>query len=316
MRHPPIRVLVTGTLAIDHIGHYPGAFAELPRHRGINLSVHLDRVDRRFGGCAMNIAYTLKALGDDPAPFVFVGEDFDAEYAAHLEALGMDVSGVNRTPAPYCAHAFVFTDRQDNQFTAFFGGPAWTPDAARRLGRFVADGRFAFAVLAPDVPANMIAAAQVMRASNIPFLTDPGQNITDFPADDAGRLVQESRAVIVNEFEHETLRRMVGDGALAALDLLVVTQGEHGACWRSRTEGRGHEPALVAEVVDPTGCGDAFRGGFVHARLRGASVRVAVRAGNVAAADALRSIGTQTHRYDDFAKSYQAAWGEDLEPAT
>ena len=316
MRHAPIRVLVTGALAIDHIGHYPGAFSALPRHRGINLSVRLDRVDRRFGGCAMNIAYTLKVLGDDPAPFVFVGEDFDARYAAHLEALGMDVSGVNRTSAPYCAQAFVFTDQQDNQFTAFFGGPSPKGDSMARLGPFVAKDCFAFAVLAPDMPANMIAAAQVMRAGGIPFLADPGQNITDFRAADAAKLVRSSRTVIVNEFEHETLRRLVGDDALAALDLLVVTRGERGACWRSRTEGHGHEPAVAARMVDPTGCGDAFRGGFVHARLRGAGVRVAVRAGGVAAAEALRSIGTQTHRCDNFAESYRAAWGEDMETAT
>lgn len=304
------RVLITGTLAIDHIGYYPGAFSALPRHPGINLSVQLARVERRFGGCAMNIAYTLKRLGDEPVPFVFVGADYDDAYAAHLRALGMDTSGIIRADAPYSAQAFVFTDRDGNQFTAFFGGPGAGADLAERLARFVGTGAFAHALLAPDVPAKMIAAAEVLREHGVPFLTDPGQNITDFTTADAAALVRLSTAVIVNEFEHETLRGMVGD-ALDRLDLLVVTRGARGVWWRTR-DGEGEAPAVAAAVVDPTGCGDAFRGGFLHARLRGAPLRVAARAGAVTAAAALEVVGTQRHGCDDFAERYRAAWGEDF----
>ena len=305
------RVLVTGTLAIDHIGRYPGAFSALPRHRGINLSVQLGRIERRFGGCAMNIAYTLRRLGHDPAPFVFVGQDYDADYAAHLAAMGMDTGGINHTEAPYSAHAFVFTDREDNQFTAFYGGPSRAADWADRLARFVERGRFAQALLAPDLPANMITAAEVLTAHGVPFLTDPGQNITDFAAADARRLVGLSTTVFVNEFEHETLRDMAGD-ALRELDTLVVTRGERGVFWRSRAEGGGEERAVPATVADPTGGGDAFRGGFLHARLQGASLRVAVRAGAVTAAMALEVVGTQLHHCDDFAARYREAWGQDF----
>ena len=304
------RVLVTGTLAIDHIGRYPGAFSALPRHRGINLSVQLERIERRFGGCAMNVAYTLRRLGHDPAPFVFAGRDCD-DYAAHLDALGMDTSGIHRTQAPYSAHAFVFTDREGNQFTAFYGGPPRAADWADGLARFVERGRFVHALLAPDLPANMIAAAKVLTARGVPFLTDPGQNITDFEAADARRLVGLSTTVFVNEFEHETLRGMAGD-ALRELDTLVVTRGERGVFWRSRAEGEGEERAAPATVADPTGCGDAFRGGFLHARLLGASLQVAARAGAVTAAMALEVVGTQLHRCDDFRERYRQAWGQDF----
>ena len=313
MPRKPARVLVVGTLAIDHIGRYPGAFSTLPRHPGINLSVQLAGIERRFGGCAMNIAYTLRRLGHDPAPFVFVGQDYDADYAAHLAALEMDVSGVQRAPAPYSSHAFVFTDGHGNQFTAFFGGPAQTAKCADRLARFVAGGGFVHAVLAPDAPANMIAAAEVVGAHGIPFLTDPGQNITDFAAQDAVRLVRLSDTVIVNEFEHETLRGLAGD-ALRRLRALVVTRGERGVFWRSRDEGDGEERAVATTAVDPTGAGDAFRGGFLHARLQGAPMRAAVRAGAVTAAMALEVVGTQVHRCDDFAARYRAAWREDFTP--
>lgn len=303
-------MLLTGTLAIDHLGDYPGTFAALPRHPGINLAVQIDKLARRFGGCAMNIAYSLRLLGDDPAPFVFVGADFGADYAAHLEALRMDRSGITTTAAPHCAHAFLFTDRQGSQFTAFFPGPAVPTDYADRLARFAAAGAFEFAVLAPDLPANMLAAAAALRAAGIPFLTDPGQNITDFDAAAARRLVRASDSVVVNEFEHDTLRRLAGEDALAGLGLLIVTRGHGGVCWRSRAAGAGREAAVAATPRDPTGCGDAFRGGLVHARLRGAGLRAAIRAGLVAAGAALEVVGTQTHRLDDFPARYQAVWGE------
>ena len=259
----------------------------------------------------MNIAYTLKGLGCEPTPFVFVGRDFAAsDYAERLRTLGMDASGITLADAPYSSHGFIFTDSQQNQFTGFFGGPTVIGDFAERLQRFCAGRDFAYAILAPDIPANMIAAAKAMREHAIPFLADPGQNITDFRAEDAAELASLAQALIVNEFEHETLRRLAGDERLAHLDPLIVTLGKRGARWRSKREGDGEAPAVAAEVVDPTGCGDAFRAGLTFARLRGAGLRDAVRSGTVAASIALASAGTQAHRCDDFAKRYRAAWNE------
>lgn len=290
----------------------------MPQHRGINLSVQLDRIERRFGGCAMNIAYTLKLLGEKPTPFASAGRDYalaategedgTASYAAHLRAIDMDTSGIHVTDAPYSAHGFVFTDREQNQFTGFFGGES---DAGfeERLRGFVAERDFHYAILAPDVPAKMIGAAHVMRERGIPFLADPGQNITDFEDDDAVALVQASTALIVNEFEHETICRRAGEH-LAHIDPVIVTLGERGARWISKRHGNGGERAVEATVVDPTGCGDAFRAGFAHALLRGASLRDAIRGGAVTASVVLQSTGTQLHRCDDFAARYRAAWKE------
>ena len=311
----PRRILLTGTLAIDYVGEYPGTFSRLPKHEGINLSVQLARIERRFGGCAMNIAYTLKALGEEPTPFVFVGLDFDRDYARHLDAHRIDVSGVNLVEAPYSSHGFIFTDRDQNQFTGFFGGPAAHHDLAGPLGQFVADRHgsnrgFEHALLAPDLPSNMIAAAETMRTAGIPFLTDPGQNLTDFDADGARELVALSRAIVVNEYEHDTLLELVGE-ALDDVDLLLVTEGERGTRWVSRTGVSGRERAVTANVVDSTGCGDAFRAGYLHASLRGADIRTAVRAGGVTAALVLETRGTQNHGCRDFAARYRLAWGDD-----
>lgn len=271
--------------------------------------MQLKRIERRFGGCAMNIAYTLKLLGDDPVPFVFVGADFGGDYAHHLDAAGIDTAGVNVVEAPYSSHGFIFTDREQNQFTGFFGGPASERDLAAPLTGFADSRPFDYAVLAPDVPTNMIAAARTMRERGIPFLTDPGQNVTDFDAERARELVALSDAIVVNEYEHDTLAGFVGE-ALMDLDLVLVTEGERGARWHTRTGDAGHEPAVAAHVVDSTGCGDAFRGGFLHAALRGADVRAAVRAGGVTAALVLETRGTQNHRCEGFAERYRDAWGE------
>ena len=300
------RIVLTGTLAIDYVARYDGVFADLPRHRGINLAVQLESIERRFGGCAMNIAYTLRQLGNDPVPLVYVGHDYDNEYAAHLEACGVDTSGIHVVDAPHSAHAFIFTDTVQNQFTGFFGGPGPTAEFGDELRRHASG--FEFGVLAPDLPANMITAATALHDVGVPFLTDPGQNLTDFRADEATELVVRSTAVIVNEFEYVRLRDLVGD-RLNALDLVVVTEGERGARWHSKAEGDGRERAVAARIVDPTGCGDAFRGGFVHARLRGSPLSEAVRAGAVTAAMVLETAGTQTHRCEDFAERYHRSWG-------
>lgn len=253
----------------------------------------------------MNIAYTLKLLGDTPVPFVHVGRDFDSDYGAHLAAMGMDTSGVQVTDAPHSAHAFIFTDREQNQFTGFFGGPPVAEDFEQRIGRFARG--FDYAVLAPDLPEHMIPAARALRMVGVPFLTDPGQNLTDFESSDAAELTRLSDAVVVNEFEYETLRGLARR-PLDAVDLVIVTEGERGTRWRHRSDGDGHEPAVTAQIVDPTGCGDAFRAGFVHARLRSASIADAVRAGGVTAALALEANGTQSHRCDGFASRYRDAW--------
>ena len=254
----------------------------------------------------MNIAYTLRLLGNDPVPFVYVGADFDNEYAAHLKACGVDTSGIRVLNAPHSAHAFIFTDAAQNQFTGFFGGPGPTTEFGPEL-RSHATG-FDYGILAPDLPANMITAATALSEAGVPFLTDPGQNLTDFRADEASELVAQSTAVIVNEFEYMRLRDLVGT-RLNALDLVVVTEGDRGARWHSRQEGDGRERAVAARIVDPTGCGDGFRGGFVHARLRGSPVSEAVRAGAVTAAMVLETAGTQTHRCEDFERRYRRSWG-------
>ena len=306
------RILVTGTLAIDYAATYPRTFAGLPRHDGINLSIHLDSIRRDFGGCAMNIAYSLALLGQQPSPFAFVGRDYEPDFADHLRALGMDTSGITMLEEAHSSHAFVITDANQNQFTGFYPGPARSPDFLPQLRTFASRG-FDYAVLAPDVPQNMVDAAQVMVDLNIPFLCDPGQGLTDFQPSDSQRLMELSSTVILNEYEHRTLQGHVG-GALAKLDCLIVTLGSAGALWFERGHEAGRVPVVaIDDVTDPTGCGDAFRAGLVDARLRGAKMPDAMRAGALTAAISLTAPGPQRHSFDDYAGRYANAWGDSPE---
>lgn len=303
------RILVTGTLAIDYAAKYPRTFAGLPRHDGINLSIHLSQIRRDFGGCAMNIAYSLALLGQQPSPFAFVGADYEPDFAGHLRTLGMDTSGITMLEEAHSSHAFVITDANQNQFTGFYPGPARSHDFLPRLHEFAERG-FDYAVLAPDVPENMVDAARVMVELGIPFLCDPGQGLTDFQPSDSQRLTELSSSVILNEYEHRTLQSHVG-GALAKLDCLIVTLGSAGALWFERGHEAGRVPVVtVDDVRDPTGCGDAFRAGFVDARLRGAEMQGAMRAGALTAAISLTAPGPQRHTFGDYAARYAGAWGE------
>ncbi len=303
------RILVTGTLAIDYAATYPRTFAGLPRHDGINLSIHLSHIRRDFGGCAMNITYSLALLGQQPSPFAFVGRDYEPDFAGHLRALGMDTSGITMLEEAHSSHAFVITDANQNQFTGFYPGPARSQDFLPRLREFAERG-FDYAVLAPDVPENMVDAAKVMVDLGIPFLCDPGQGLTDFEPSDSKRLTELSSSVILNEYEHRTLQGHVG-GALAKLDCLIVTLGRRGAVWFERGHEAGRVPVVAIDAVtDPTGCGDAFRAGFVDARLRGAEISDAMRAGALTAAISLTAAGPQRHSFDDYAARYANAWGE------
>ena len=300
------RVLVTGTLAIDYVADYGGRFSQLPRHPGVNLSIQLDRIGRRFGGCAMNIAYGLHRLGQGALPFVFVGDDYGEDYRSHLEDLGIDRSGITYlADAGYSSHAFVFTDAEGNQFTGFFPGPARVSDFEQRLSAFVADCVPDYAVLAPDIAANMIDAARVIRTHHVPFLCDPGQGLTDFSASETGELVDLSNALILNQYEFETVKTRCG-AELQSLEYVVVTTGESGS-WCADIV----VPAVAAKAVkDPTGCGDAYRTGFVDARLRGAEMRDAMRAGACAAAINIEHEGTQSHDFGDYAARYRDAWDD------
>ena len=257
----------------------------------------------------MNLAYSLKHLGHEPIPFVFTGRDLDKDYQEHLSRMAIDQDGIVKVEsAHHSSHAFIFTDVKGNQFTGFYPGPTRTEEFETRLRRVIHEKRdIDYAVIAPDIPANMIAAAQTLKEYGISFLTDPGQGLTDFSPSDCQRLMEHSDQVIVNQFEYETLRR---HSNVDTIKELVITEGSQGARWTTPNEEGAESAVKPVRIVDPTGCGDAFRAGFVHAQLLGASKRDAVRCGAVVASINIESLGTQAHSLDNLTDRYSVAWKE------
>lgn len=321
------KVLVSGTLAIDYLGRYPGRFSNLPNDMQLNFTVQLDAMERAFGGCALNICYSLKLLGDEPLPLVATGREFEPDYRAHLDGLGIDTRGIRVIADQSSAHAFVITDAQGNQFTAFYPGPTDQDDTLAQLEALL-DASVALVVLAPDVAPKMIRQARWLAERGVPFLTDPGQGLNDFTREEMDALIDASHWLVVNRFEWRMLTQRLGLSAAelhARLDWTVITQGSDGAVWRAADgeqrighardgEERVGEELRVAAVapvraLDPTGCGDAFRAGLVHGLARQAPMLEALRCAVTTATLNLECHGTQTHRVDSLVDRYTRAWG-------
>ena len=259
----------------------------------------------------MNIAYSLSQLGHHAIPFVMSGMPLDGAYAHHIRAAGIDSRGIVELENwQHSSHAFIFTDRDGNQFTAFYSGPATTDDYCDRFEKFVCEIRdeIELALLAPDVPFNMIGAADLLRRMHIPFLCDPGQQVSDFTDEECKELVQHSRFLIGNSYEIERIRSAVPN-IDSNLEGLIVTNGAKGIAWRVGDES-GFEPAASAVAkTDPTGCGDAFRAGFAHAWLSKAPWQDAVRSGAVVAAMNMACPGSQSHSLASFEDVFRQEWG-------
>ena len=259
----------------------------------------------------MNIAYNLSQLGDHAIPFVMCGSYLDSAYREHVQDSNIDSRGITSLDEwSQSSHGFIFTDNEQNQFTAFFSGPAETPDYEPRLDKFLntVKDEIAFAILAPDLPRNMIAVASRLNDLSIPFLCDPGQQISDFSDTDCRELVEVSQLMIGNTYEIARLRSAVSN-LDDCLEGLITTRGAKGAEW-SVGDQTGLEPsATPAKLVDPTGCGDAFRAGVTHAHIHGASWKDAVRCGCTVASIKMAMPGSQSHDLSQFAQSFKRDWG-------
>ncbi len=302
--------MVTGTLAIDYIASYPGSFARLPDHLGINVSTRVENLDRQFGGCAMNISYSLSKLGHVAIPFVLCGCPLDQSYSQHIRDAGVANRGIiELEECRESSHGFIFTDRDQNQFTAFYSGPAESREYESRFRDFVKlhSDSIDYAILAPDIARNMIGAAECLSQFAIPFISDPGQQVSDFTDEDCVRLMRLSQFVIGNEFEVNRIR-----SAVPALDEttngLIVTRGSRGVLWCIDGETGTERAAHPIRELDPTGCGDAFRAGLVHARLSGASWRDSMRSGGTVASISMGYRGSQNHDLSQFSETYIREW--------
>ncbi len=308
-----MKLVVTGSIAFDYLMSFPGKFTEhfLPEHmQRVSLSFLVDSMDKRRGGCAPNIAYTLALLGERPLLLATAGEDF-GEYRQWLEAANVDTSGVQQIGGKFCASFFCSTDQANNQIASFYTGAM--ADAGLLSFRTVRD--CGLAIIAPNDPGAMVQYADECRTLGIPFIFDPGQQCARMSGSELREGVRGAAIVIVNDYELELLKQKTGLDEAQLMEqarALIVTRGEHGSSVLTRA-GRIDVPAVAPDrIVDPTGVGDAFRGGLMKGMALGLPHEVCLRLGSVAATYALEHLGGQSHAYtwDEFKQRYAQHFGQ------
>jgi adenosine kinase len=305
-------IVVTGSVAFDYLMHFPGSFAEhvLPDHLSrLSLSFLVDTMDKRRGGCAPNIAYTLALLGERPRLMATVGQDF-GDYGAWLAAAGVDISLVREVSGKFTASFFCNTDRHNNQIATFYAGAM---SNAAELS-FRTAGACALAIVAPNDPGAMVQYAEECRALGIRYVYDPGQQCARSSGEELKAGIVGANVLICNDYEFELIRQKTGLDEAAILErseAIVITRGKDGSTVLL-PDGRVEVPAVPEHrVVDPTGVGDAYRAGFLKGLVAGASWEVAARLGSVAATYALEHLGGQSHAYTwhEFRERYEAQFG-------
>jgi len=307
-----MKLIVTGSIAFDYLMSFPGKFTEhiLAEHlQRVSLSFLVDSMDKRRGGCAPNIAYTLALLGERPYLVASAGQDF-REYDEWLQAVGIDTSYVRHVPDKFTASFFCSTDTENNQIASFYIG-AMANASELSLRTIQQPG---LVIISPNDPGAMIQYAEECRTIGVPFIFDPGQQVARLSGDDLRDGISGARLVICNDYEFELIRQKAGlgeDGILDQATALVITRGEHG-CSIYEKSGRVDVKAITPHrIIDPTGVGDAFRGGMMKGMACSKSFQECAQLGTVAATYALEHLGGQSHAYTikEFSQRYAEHFG-------
>jgi len=307
-----VTTVICGSLAYDNIMTFEGRFGEhiLPDQVHIlNVSFLVPTMRRNFGGCAGNIGYSLHLLGGSPVVMATVGED-GAPYVERFQSLGMTTEFVRVVADSMTANAMITTDLDNNQITAFHPGAMMFSSRNR-----VADVSGAtLGIVAPDAPDAMLTHAEGFAAAGVPFLFDPGQGLPLLSPEALRRMVELATYLAVNDYEAKLLCTKTGwsmDDLQSRVEALVVTRGEHGALIFAG--GKQHDiPAVKAKrVVDPTGCGDAFRGGLLYGIEKGLDWPTAGRLASLMGSLKIAEQGPQTYAPTraEIEAQYEAAFG-------
>ena len=307
--------LITGSMAYDTIMVYQGEFADaiLPdRVHMLNVAFLVPELRREFGGCAGNIAYNLHGLGGQEQAMATVGADF-VPYRTRWEELGIDRSRLLTVPDSYTAQAFITTDLKDNQITAFHPG-AMNEAHRQSVPR---DAGITLGTVSPDGREGMLQHAREFAEAGIPFLFDPGQGLPMFDGAELRAFIEQATWVAVNDYEAQMLSERSGwsPAQIAEqVEALIITRGAEGSTIYT-DGGQVDIPAAQPEaVVDPTGCGDAYRAGLLYGLQRGLGWAQTGRIASVMGAIKIASAGTQNHALspERVAQRYSAAFGEDF----
>jgi adenosine kinase len=307
----PGRALICGSVAYDTIMVFGDRFANhiLPdKIHMLNVSFLVPQLRREYGGCAGNIAYNLHLLGDEGVPMATVGRDF-APYKEWLVRAAVPTGHLRLIDSELTAQAFITTDLDDNQITAFHPGAMQHSHVNR-----VSEARdIILGIVAPDGRQGMIEHAAQFAAAGIPFIFDPGQGLPMFGAEELQRFLAQARWVTVNDYEWQLLQQKSRWGVseiMQHVEALIVTRGAAGSVIYIRGEEIRIPTAPARSVVDPTGCGDAYRAGLIHGLLHGLDWRRTGHIASLMGSLKIESRGTQNHRFTraEFAERLAAAF--------
>ena len=289
--------VICGSLAFDTIMNFEGRFSQqiLPHQLHIlNVSFLVPALRRDFGGCAGNIAYALKLLGGQPLPMATVGSD-GVDYIKRMKDLGISTEFVRQVDDTYTAQAMIMTDQDNNQITAFHPGAMMQA----HITRIAARSDIKLGIISPDGRDAMLQHAQQFKAADIPFVFDPGQGLPMFDGKELATFIDQSTWVTVNDYEGKMLSERTGWSSAEIsrrVQGLVVTLGGEG-CEVWIDGNKTVVPPVKADaVVDPTGCGDAWRGALLHGLEQGWSLARCAELGNKVGAIKIASRGPQNYQ--------------------
>jgi adenosine kinase len=313
-----MKIFISGSLAYDRIMDFPGHFADhiLPHKiHVLNVCFNISGLVEKFGGTAANIAYSLALLGERPEIVATAGDDFD-HYGHWLRQNGLSTQWIKRIPGVLTAGAYITTDLDDNQITAFNpGAMAYDSDLPALDG--AVDETLVF--VAPGNKNDMRALAELCRGRGVPFLFDPGQSLNIWQGEELREAVRGARCFISNEYELSLFLQMTGwtkDTLREQVQAVVTTHGPEGSILDLQGEKTLVPAVAVQQVCDPTGSGDAFRSGLIKGLALGLDWLSCCQMGSVAAAYAVEHYGTQEHRFDwqSFRERFENHFGPFLAP--
>jgi adenosine kinase len=304
-----MNILLTGSVAYDYLMTFPGLFKEqiLPeRLASISLSFLVETMTKQRGGVAPNIAYTMALLGERPRVMATVGEDF-SEYRAYLDANGVDTSLMQVIPGLFTASFFATTDQASAQIASFYPG-AMGQAATQSLKAI--DHRPDLVIVSPNAPDAMMKFPAECRELGIPYLYDPSQQVLRLEGSEIARDMEGAQFLFCNDYEFGLISKKTGwslDQILDHVKVLVITRGKDGADLYAGSD-TVHIPTVPEDkIVDPTGVGDAFRGGFLSGYSHGFDWKLCGEIGSLAAVYCLEQNGPQSHKYtrDQFVERFR-----------
>jgi adenosine kinase len=292
------KALICGSVAFDTIMVFSDRFKNhiLPdKIHMLNVSFLVPQMRREYGGCAGNIAYNLKLLGDVGYPMATVGRDFGL-YADWMKKTGVPADHVKVVESEYTAQAFITTDLDSNQITAFHPGAMQQSHLNK-----VSDAKdIAIGIVAPDGRDGMIQHADQFADAGIPFIFDPGQGLPMYDGKDLKRFVEQATWVAANDYEWQMIQQKTGwteSDVTQLAEALIITRGGDGSTIHTKSGPIEIPCAKAKAIVDPTGCGDAYRAGLIHGLLHGLDWPTTGRIASLMGAIKIESLGPQNHMF-------------------